>query len=320
MDGATAIGQNGANLIGMDGASLVGPDGASLVGPDGASLGTVNAPFVHASTAVSGALMVANRVNMQVLTETSGWVLAGGSLRGSGTLVGSVRNAGALIAPGGADSAGLMRLIGDFTQEVNGRLFLEIGGNKSDPPEYDRLIIAGDATFGGELGISTFGGFELRTDDNLQPLIYQSYTGDFVVVSSDASISFGPNGMTPEVLDPPVVKRPKVRVAAESRRIKEGKKAIYHITVPPGTTRPLRVHFKMSGKAKARKDYILKPTRSVVIPSGRNNALVTMKVKKDSLVEKSETVKLTLKPGSNYVLSSRSSAAIKIVNVKNNPK
>ena len=133
-DGASLVGPDGASLIGMDGASLVGPDGASLVGPDGASLigmdgaslvGPDGASFArkHAAAAKNG-----GETKTAAFIGSGSFTFNGGILSGIGNIIGQLLNRGAFITPG--KSPGAIRVFGSYTQENEGKLLLEVGGDQ----------------------------------------------------------------------------------------------------------------------------------------------------------------------------------------------
>lgn len=84
--------------------------------------------------------------------------LAGGTLRGTGTIRGesidpgkaTVSNTGGTVAPGA--SPGILTIEGDYTQGAAGTLQAEIAGVTAGSG-YDRLVVAGTATLDGTLAI-----------------------------------------------------------------------------------------------------------------------------------------------------------------------
>jgi len=78
----------------------------------------------------------------------------GGTLKATEYL-GDLTNAGGTFAPG--QSTALSTISGNYTQDANSRLQIEIGGMLAG--EYDRLEVSGVAMIGGTLDISLVGGF-----------------------------------------------------------------------------------------------------------------------------------------------------------------
>lgn len=338
-DGGTVIARDGASLVGNDGASLIGNDSAGLIGNDGSTVSLIGndvAGLISDNGAVlvgndgaslaqtAGAALISNSASASSPSDDgevgeaqgdSGIYLTGGTLRGSGSLTGSIINSAAFIAPG--SSPGVIWISGDFTQEEGGTLFFEIGGTNTDPLEFDQLFVTGSANLGGELIIDTLNGFASLPGDNLQPFIYGAREGSFSRVSSNAKIAFGPNGMTTEVDGPLSGGQPTISVSASNSRLKEGKSTSFTLSAPPGTLRPVTVAFAMRGKAKWGGDYMLSTkAKSIVIPVGRDSVSITIKTKKDKLAEKTETATMAILPAAAYTLSPRSSATVSILNVK----
>jgi hypothetical protein len=183
------IGSDGASLIGSDGASLRGPDGAPLVGSDGASLvgnaGNTIAPF-----AAEGA------------TAPSGIVLKPGAvITGRGNIVGDVINEGGFVAPGSGPTD-VIRILGNYTQQSQATLVLDVGGTSANPPQYDQLQIFGTATLGGNLVVNSVGGFTPEQGDSFTPLTYTSASGNFTSITSNAQVTVGSTGVTMKVTGP----------------------------------------------------------------------------------------------------------------------
>lgn len=80
----------------------------------------------------------------------------GGVLEGDGTVIGTVRNWGGHVKPGG--SAGVLYVGGDYTQADGGQLDIEIEG-LAPGAEHDVLDVTGTATLGGMIPITVGAGF-----------------------------------------------------------------------------------------------------------------------------------------------------------------
>jgi hypothetical protein len=83
-------------------------------------------------------------------------ILAGGILSGIGTIAGNVNNTAGTVAPG--TSPGILTINGNYVQGSGGTLAVEIGGTAAGT-QYDQLIVTGNATLGGALGVALIGGF-----------------------------------------------------------------------------------------------------------------------------------------------------------------
>ena len=203
MDGASLIGLDGASLIGMDGASLIGLDGASLVGPDGASLIGLDGASVISTggNGIEKAAGPAQTRGQRAASAGNGIVLGPGAvLTGTGNLVGDVTNQAGFVAPG--SSAGVIRIVGNYTQQQEGTLVLELAGTTANPPQFDQLQVRGTATLGGKLVAKTINGFTPQSGDAVSPLAYNGVSGSFSSVTSNAQVAFDANSMTMQVSGP----------------------------------------------------------------------------------------------------------------------
>jgi len=117
----------------------------------------------HVAIGGGSLFMADNYAQIAGVTEVDGtlWVLgnlaiAGGQMKGSGSVLGNVVNAG-VISPG--NSPGVLSVAGDFTQ-TTGVLAMELGALAAD-----RLVVEGTATLGGTLEVS------LWTAPNASPFV-----------------------------------------------------------------------------------------------------------------------------------------------------
>lgn len=81
--------------------------------------------------------------------------LKAGTLRGTGTIVGSVENTGGVVKPG--DSPGTLTLSGSYVQGAGGRLEIEVAGTGAG--QHDVLALGGTASLGGTLALIPTGGY-----------------------------------------------------------------------------------------------------------------------------------------------------------------
>jgi hypothetical protein len=113
--------------------------------------------------------------------EADGGVnLLGGTLSGSGTVTGNVRNAGVVLV-GGPANVGVLQIDGDYTQTSSATLVL-----KTDGGAFDRLRVAGQATLDGSLTVILLHGYLPNSDDRFTPLSYASADGIFARLNGDA--------------------------------------------------------------------------------------------------------------------------------------
>ena len=205
-DGGSLIGADGGSLIGNDGGSLIGSDGASLIGSDGASLGFMKAASLIGSDGATAPAATAEGLMSNADAVPSGIALTGGTVTGTGNLVGKVVNQGATLSPGG--STGAIVVQGSYKQAANATMLLEVGGTQTKPLQLDRIGISGAATLGGKLIVKTINGFTPQSSDEILALQYGSRSGNFDRVSSNAELSLGPKGATLQIsgANPPAPK------------------------------------------------------------------------------------------------------------------
>jgi len=111
--------------------------------------GTLNFSGTYAQSA--GTTDVLPGATLQTATLS----LNGGSLTGNGTIAGTVDNH-AIVAPGA--SPGTLTINGDYVQESDGVLNIQIGGT-APGTQYDRLLVSGNVTLGGTLNVTTTNSF-----------------------------------------------------------------------------------------------------------------------------------------------------------------
>lgn len=148
--------------------------------------------------------------------------LNGGSLVGTGTIGGNVRNNGGNVAPG--HSPGTITVTGGYTQGASGVLTMEIGG-KTPGTEYDQLQVSGAAALGGTLNISLINGFRPAVGDVFQFISPGSVTGAFSTVNTTGftgQVNYSAGAITMTVLtvpDIPVNIATRIRVNADPNQL-----------------------------------------------------------------------------------------------------
>jgi hypothetical protein len=130
----------------------------------------------------------------------------GGVLTGSGTLrATAVRMHGGTLLPG--HSPGVIDIVGDFVQDQDPALVMEIGGRGTAGIDYDQLRVSGAATFAGKLDIRTINGFVPANSDTFPLIVSESHSGSFSSVSSNAQVNVTSTGasatLTPNAPNPP---------------------------------------------------------------------------------------------------------------------
>lgn len=151
-------------------------------------------------TQESGTTSLQN-ANLKFLNEAQ---FNGGSLVGTGTVTGSVKNNGATFGPG--FSPGKITVNGNYAQTATGVLNMEIGGTTAGT-EYDQLVVSGNAALGGTLNVSLINGFRPKVGDVFQLIAPNSISGAFAAINTvgftaQANASSG-GGITLTVLTVP---------------------------------------------------------------------------------------------------------------------
>ena len=123
---------------------------------------------------------------LAVFGMVNGKVMNGGLLSGSGTVEGSVINAGH-INPGDDVTTAILTITGDYTQTATGVLNIRIGGNDAGFG-YDQLFIAGRATLDGTLNVSLVNPFVPMSGSTFQIMRFNSLSGMFANANLDPSL------------------------------------------------------------------------------------------------------------------------------------
>ena len=195
-DGAGLISNDGGSVIGNDGASAISHDGSSLITNDGGSIAPDGSRFVASpadatqAAATAGFTQTAGETDLRGITLETSVSLNGGTLTGSGVIVGNLTNNSGFVSPG--HSAGRIAVAGDFTQGAAGTLIVEEGGR--DIGQSDQLSVSGTANLGGTLHLKTINGLVLTSADTYSPLAYSSVTGNFSSTGGNASLTLNNNG------------------------------------------------------------------------------------------------------------------------------
>jgi hypothetical protein len=184
-DGATVIAQGGGNVIAQGGGNIIAAGGGNLQGSSNS----------RAATGLTGYIQNGGETNLSSCNIVGPVTLNGGVLSGSGVIQGNLVNNGGYIAPG--HSAGAIGVLGSFTQGANGTLVLENGGPRAD--QFDQLQVSGVANLGGKLDIRDINGYTPSTLDTFSPLGFNSATGSFSSVSSNAQLTMTANGVLTSV-------------------------------------------------------------------------------------------------------------------------
>ena len=131
---------------------------------------------------VSGEGLSAESVDVSITESSillgSLFLGSGARLSGEGTLTGDLTNA-ASFSPGR-----LFTIEGDFIQQVDGELVVEVAGTSAG--EFDSISVDGMVTLGGNLSISLEGGFSpMPGGPDLLFVVSGAVAGEFSFVESD---------------------------------------------------------------------------------------------------------------------------------------
>ncbi len=133
--------------------------------------GTPGSLFVQSSgivdVAAGGQIHLGTVVGGTAGTVTVG---AGGTLLGSGTIIGNVENLAGAVLPG--SSPGILTLLGDYTQGSLGQITFEIGG--ISPGQHDVLSVIGTLDLSGIVKVVFDGGYTPADGDSFQLLQFGS--------------------------------------------------------------------------------------------------------------------------------------------------
>lgn len=148
---AQAVTVNNAAGLVINGA-VSGADGLTKAGAGDLVLTGANS-YLGRTTILQGSLAVDGSVVGNAL-------VAGGTLRGVGTIGGNVANQ-ALVQPGGATAPGTLSIGGNYNQSSAGTLSIRL----ASPSSYDGLTIGGAAFLNGALDVSYLDGFDAEVGD-----------------------------------------------------------------------------------------------------------------------------------------------------------
>jgi hypothetical protein len=170
--------------------------GNSLALKDGASLtttGTVTNAGTVSIGASSGLGVGASYLQTEGTTTLDGTLTAptladvlGGTLSGTGTLIGDLQNEASILI-GTATTAGTLTVTGAYTQSASGNLTIKVGG-PNPGVDFDQFVVGGVATLDGALTIRLFNGFVPDSGTTYQVLTFASATGTFATLEGDGPL------------------------------------------------------------------------------------------------------------------------------------
>ncbi len=203
-DGASLITNDGGSVISNDGASLITNDGGSLITNDGGSRPIRSARHDGVNGAnTPGFVQTGGEVDLNHFQVVSSIELNGGTLTGSGLIVGNLINNAGFISPG--HSTGRISITGDFMQGPNGTSIVESRGLGLD--QTDQIQVSGTASLSGNLHVKLTNGFVPSAADMFNPLAYGAVTGSFSSTGGNAQVT--ENGTGTVVTINPAVAQPQ---------------------------------------------------------------------------------------------------------------
>ena len=161
----------------------------SGAGTNGTGTSTLGMPFINnGSVTVNSGRIQFNggftqtngllALNGTAVGSSKPFLLHGGGLAGSGTLFGSVSNAGT-IYPGWGNGIGRLEISGNYTQSVTAALKVELASTHA----HDVLAITGQANLDGRLEISLLPGYTPAEGDTFPILTCGARVGQFTQIA-----------------------------------------------------------------------------------------------------------------------------------------
>jgi hypothetical protein len=191
--GGNIVAAGGGNIVAAGGGNIVAAGGGNIVAAGGGNF--AQRTNREAATASSGYSQSGGESNLSAFNIVGPVTLDGGTLSGSGFILGNLTNNGGYISPG--HSAGVLAVTGSFTQGANGTIIFERSG--AAPNQFDQIQIGGNASLNGKVDVKTTNGYVPDAADTFNPLGYSSVSGSFASTSSNVQLSKGPTGVLAQV-------------------------------------------------------------------------------------------------------------------------
>jgi fibronectin-binding autotransporter adhesin len=155
-----------------------------MIGNQPAPTLTISADYAQTAgtTQVDGTLAIGAGHNFN---------LSGGTVKGTGTISGSINNTGGIVSPG--DSPGTLTITGNYIQGAAGELDILIDGY-SPGTQFDVLSVNGMTTLNGSLHIIFGDGFTPQLKDQFTFLNSGGISGAFSSVNSAYPMNFSFSG------------------------------------------------------------------------------------------------------------------------------
>jgi hypothetical protein len=135
----------------------------------------------------SGTMLVNN--DLPHLAISGSVDVQGGTLGGGGRVGGSLSSSGGTVAPGEGESAGLLVVNGNYSQDGSSSLEIEIGGLVSED-QHDVLAVLGGADLAGTLAVSLIDGFTPTAGQQFTVLTSSGITNSGLSLSGPGASMF----------------------------------------------------------------------------------------------------------------------------------
>ncbi|MDQ4024474.1 MAG: hypothetical protein M3217_03130, partial [Actinomycetota bacterium] len=282
---------------------------------------TINVPLSSAGTLKAST----GRLNVSSLTQTGGvsevaggaildptggpMAVQGGTLKGGGTVEGSVSSSGGTVAPGA--SPGMLKITGNYEQGAGGTLKSEIEGTAVGT-QYDQLEVTGSATLGGTLDIVNGSGHSPTPGDTFKIVktanpsgrngTFSSVIGKEIASNRRYVVGYDPDGVTLGVEQDPA---PEVSIGDVT--VDEGdsgtRAATFTVTRTSTSGGDMTVDFATDdGTATAPADYAAK-SDSVTFTGTETSKQVTVDVKGDTVDESDENFTVNILNAQNATIA-----------------
>lgn len=180
------VGSGGTGTLNITNGGLVS-NTSGFIGTFSGSTGTATVDGAGSTWTNTGPLSIGaggtgtlNIINGGVVNATNTIIGTRGLLRGDATLNSPVSNSG-VVAPG--NNVGTLSLVGNYTQNANGTLQIEIAGLA--PTQHDLLAVTGSASLDGTLQLLRLSPFAPQPGDSVTILTASGgRTGTFATIDS----------------------------------------------------------------------------------------------------------------------------------------
>ena len=184
----------GTMIVGLNGNGTLNVEAGGVVSTFTSSIGFASGSMGVAMVSGSGSqwnntfdLQIAPTGSGVLNVADGGVVIVGGfltvgtlgTLNGNGTIVGNVASGG-VVAPG--NSAGVLTIIGNYSQAPASTLQIELGGTTVGT-QYDQILVSGQLGVNGVLNVSLINGFVPQSGFSFDILDWGSISGTFAALS-----------------------------------------------------------------------------------------------------------------------------------------